>query len=159
MGNIAEVLIIIFIIGINLFLGAKKKIKRGDKAEDEEVDSQASRMAALRERVRAIRGDAYWQQFRERIVPPEPPMYEDEEEYQVIPGIDIDAEEEPDIYPPITETVEEIVAEDKIERIEEAEEPVSYIFNLGQTELQRGIVLAEILSPCLAKRKSSIRRI
>lgn len=157
MGNIPGVLIIIFIIGINLFLGARKKIKRGDDMEDEEADNQALKPEELRKRVATIRGDAYWQQFRERIVPSEPPLYQDEEEHEVVQGVD--AEEEECISPPVTETVEEMVAEGAMPKIEEAPEAAGHIFTLGKTEMQRGIILAEILSPCLAKRKSGIRRI
>ena len=131
-----------------------------EDTEEEETDSQTSGMEELRERMRRIKADAYWQQFRERIVPPEPTVYQDEEEDELVQGIDIDAEEEPDIQTPVTETVEEIVAyEDKIESIEKTPEPAGYIFNLGRTEMQRGIILAEILSPCLAKRQAGIRRI
>ncbi len=168
MGNIAEVLIILFIIGLNFFFSGRKKIKRenevnGEEAEGEETDSQASGMEELRERMRKIKADAYWQQFRERIVPPEPTIYQDEEEYDAVTRVDVNAEEEEEEEyspPQITETVEEIIAyEDKIEPIEKTPETAGYIFNLGRTEMQRGIILAEILSPCLAKREKGVRRI
>lgn len=179
METIAEILIILFIIGVNLFLGGRRKTKRENEneteAEGEEPGSQGSGMEELRERVRRIKANAYWQQFREQIVPPEesPVVYmndEDEEEedsgqekediYSPPPQAD-EEEEETQYAPPkpIWEIMEEREREAaKIVAVEEAVEEKQFL-SFGKDDLQRGIVMAEILAPCLAKREGRIHRI
>jgi len=158
MEAIAQILIFGFIIWLNLALGKRKKLKRKKDLLDDGVED--SKMEEVRQRMREIKANAYWQQFRERIVPPE--FILDDEDEELYEDVEV-YEEKEEIKESPKKVVEEPlhVEEIPVEIIEKEKDPeeTDYTFNLSKRELQRGIILAEILSPCLAKRKSGIRRI